>query len=401
MKWIKIIIPGIFILAIVFILAVTGHDKPTIPRFVPGAPASVGAFTWDHYNWNTPAPFEGGKVWMWTAGPGITNSHTWLFDLEQRKILGELRAGGCPELWCPTNSRILCQGPDTASVTWKRKLFEFIARITGHKTWAGGRRTESFWILDIHSNVATRLGSVEQFAGSGSSWNSAPGFRYGYTIPSTMMGQSCVLCDLEGKTFEKVSVGGSLKGWWDDHTLLVAAGGNTFELFDVLTRKTRPLFSAAEVGKFLSTAGITNSTGDLDAIANWNGRGYDFYFGPQHMRAGGADIALLKLERDGPSLKLLNRHFMTQWGGRLDADTTHYLYQGESGAPGRGGNGAVYLRNLTNDSVVTIVPPDNSKQYAIPRFYGNEVIYFRNRILHRIGLDGANDAPLLSPAGIK
>jgi hypothetical protein len=83
----------------------------------------------------------------------------------------------------------------------------------------------------------------------------------------------------------------------------------------------------------------------------------------------------------------------------LDNTGTHYLYDGEPGAPGQRGNGGVYLRDLTNHSTFTVVPPDNKGQYAIPRFYGNEVIYFRNRVLHRIRLDGSEDEPLLPVAG--
>lgn len=40
------------------------------------------------------------------------------------------------------------------------------------------------------------------------------------------------------------------------------------------------------------------------------------------------------------------------------------------------------------------MPPDNKGQYAIPRFYGDEVIYYRNRVLWRIGLDGSNNVPV-------
>jgi hypothetical protein len=67
--------------------------------------------------------------------------------------------------------------------------------------------------------------------------------------------------------------------------------------------------------------------------------------------------------------------------GRLDITATHYLYNGERGLPGQGGNGAVLLRNLEDNSITSLVPPDNSGQYSLPRFYRNEVIYFRNRLL--------------------
>jgi hypothetical protein len=99
-------------------------------------------------------------------------------------------------------------------------------------------------------------------------------------------------------------------------------------------------------------------------------------------------------------LKFLYRDFKFQWGGHLDETATHYLYQGESGKPGNGGDGAVYVRNLANGTESTVVPPDNKGQYAIPRFYGEEVIYFRNRLMQRVRLDGSNDVPVLT-AGAK
>lgn len=117
------------------------------------------------------------------------------------------------------------------------------------------------------------------------------------------------------------------------------------------------------------------------------------------MNSKGKPTFLLKAERTSPTptLKLINSEFQFEWGGRLDAQVTHFLYQGESGAPGNGGNGAVYLRDLADNSVRTLVPPDNKGQYSIPRFYRDEVIYYRNRVLWRIGLDGSSNVPLFSP----
>src|SRR5205814_2782139 len=96
MKRIWILLASLFLVAILLIL-VAARDSggtPTIPRFVPGAPASVGPFTWDHYNWNTKAPFNGGKVWMWTVGPGRNDGYVSLCYLDHPAILDELLHGG-------------------------------------------------------------------------------------------------------------------------------------------------------------------------------------------------------------------------------------------------------------------------------------------------------------------
>jgi hypothetical protein len=81
----------------------------------------------------------------------------------------------------------------------------------------------------------------------------------------------------------------------------------------------------------------------------------------------------------------------------LDETGTRYLYDGESGQPGRGGNGGVYLRNLTNHTIRTVVEPDNGKQYAIARFYGEDIIYFRNRLLWRLAPGETNSTQVLPP----
>jgi len=58
MKRIWILLACVFDIVTVFIVIVSlsGGD-PTAPRFVPGAPAALPAFTWDHYDWGGDAPF--------------------------------------------------------------------------------------------------------------------------------------------------------------------------------------------------------------------------------------------------------------------------------------------------------------------------------------------------------
>jgi hypothetical protein len=68
-------------------------------------------------------------------------------------------------------------------------------------------------------------------------------------------------------------------------------------------------------------------------------------------------------------------------------------------APGSGGDGSIYLENLTNGTTLTVVPPDNKGQYSTPAFYGDEVIYFRNRMLWRAQINGSNNTVLLPNKG--
>ncbi len=76
-----------------------------------------------------------------------------------------------------------------------------------------------------------------------------------------------------------------------------------------------------------------------------------------------------------------------------------YLYQGESGAPGQGGNGGVFLRDLKDHTIRTLVEPDNAGQNALARLCEGGVIYSRNGQLWRVDLNGSNNVPLLPMPG--
>lgn len=350
----------------------------------------------DDYDWLADDPFAGGKVWLWTYTPGRPGRN-YLYDLQHQAILGELVHGGLPVLSSRDGSLVLCQGRDAFVASLKEKTFGVINKVLGGRL-PEPDRSETFWFLDVRHNSATMQGAVLQIPGGGSGWRPSPGFRYGYTHPTFGYGRWFFLCDLEAKTFKKIPIAGEkLIGWWDEQHILVNNGVNEFSLLDVATQRRRALFSAASVTSFLAEAGLTNDPAGLGAFANWNGREYDFYFGPENSIRGlkNPDAYLLKADRAGPALKVQYRNFQFRWGGHLDHAGTHYLYQGEKGAPGTGGDGSVYLEDLTNGTTTLVVPPDNKGQYSIPRFYGNEVIYFQNRLLWRIQINSSNSTPLL------
>jgi hypothetical protein len=154
------------------------------------------------------------------------------------------------------------------------------------------------------------------------------------------------------------------------------------------------LFSAKFLEETLRQLNLTNYPGQIRAINNWNGHGYDYYFASQTASYRAGESFLFKASQTDPTLKLLYPNFKFEHLGRLDTSATHYLYNGERGLPGSGGNGAVLLRDLTNNSTTTLVPPDNSGQYALPRFYRDEVVYFHNRTLWRMNIDGSNNTLL-------
>lgn len=93
--------------------------------------------------------------------------------------------------------------------------------------------------------------------------------------------------------------------------------------------------------------------------------------------------------RSKPKLKLLFRDLMLEVDGSFDAQAAHYVYASRH-------NGAIYLQDLSADSVRMLVPPNTNALFgfSMPRFYRDEVIYSRNGILWRVGLDGSNNIPL-------
>jgi len=119
---------------------------------------------------------------------------------------------------------------------------------------------------------------------------------------------------------------------------------------------TNTLFSTNALANALHQRDLTNDLGWIRAINNWNGRDYDFYFALQNESYRTGESFLLKANHADPALKLLYRKFKFEHLGRLDVSATHYLYNGESGLSGRGGNGGVFLRDLSDNTSRTLFP---------------------------------------------
>jgi hypothetical protein len=382
----------LLLIGLTMVLVPKGID-PEAPRFVRGLPQPLGPLTSVDYGWGELVPFAGGKVWLWTfAG---TNRHCFWYDLDRRVVIGELMNAG-PVFCNPKETKLLCEGHASLKSSLKQRLFALAEKfVRGKVPLPKINREDAYWVLDLRDNSVRRVGELSQIIGTGSHWRPSPGFRYGCNVPNnTEEGTAFFLCDVETGAFEKIRFPGVVQGWWDESQLLVRDPANNFVLFDVVTRKTNTLFSATFLQDTLHRLNLTNYPGQIRAINDWNGHGYDYYFASQTASYRAGQSFLFKTSHADPTLKLLYPNFKFEHLGRLDASATHYLYNGEPGLPGRGGNGAVLLRDLTNDSTTTLVPPDNSGWYALPRFYRDEVIYRRNRVLWRMNLDGSNNAPL-------
>lgn len=373
-----------------------GRDRQA-PRYAPGKPAAIPPIEREGYDFLADVPFANDRMWIWTDSAS-REPHVYLYDLRQQKLLGQLFNADVPVLCSQDGSRLLVKGFESTG-SFEHSLLASFLKLFGIRLPPPSLRTERFWIMDTSRNSVKRVGSLWQLTGSGSRWHPSPDFRYGYTEPTTSMLTALYLCDLEQPSLKRISIPGYPRGWWDEHDILFDMGKNQFDLLDIRTGTTRSLFSDADFEKLLANAAITNNPPVLGTDANWNGRSFDFYFGINDQINGmqGTNSFVLRASADSPQLALLYPAFQFRWAGHFDRAGKRYLFPGENGQPLSGGNGAVYLRDLTSGAVSTIVSPENRGSYSIPRFYGNEVIYIHDHRLHRIGLNGSNDALVLSP----
>jgi hypothetical protein len=345
------------------------------------------------YGWGEFAPVRDGKVWFWAMPAGTnTRIQNFLYDLNSRRVVGEL-FNASPVFANRDQTKLLCEGYGFVAglkwdiIAWARKFPALSQRLTYDQV---------FWVLDLRSNSAVKIGKVSQGNGVGSYFVPAPGFRYGYNKPSTRYGTSeLFFCDLESNLFTKIKIDGEPLGWWDEQKILFKDKLNNFGLYDVTMRKAETVITATDISKSLRQFGLPDDPTRVTALCHWNGRDNDILFTLENEKNWGQSF-LLKAERKDLSLKLLYRDFKFQWSGHFDADLTHYVYQGESRGSGKGGNGGVYLRNLTNNTTLTLVEPDNGGQYSLVRFCDDGVIYWRKKLLWRVDLNGSNNAPLIS-----
>lgn len=390
----RIVIAGsvAFAITILVILLLAFANESKAPKFVSGAPATNAHWGSAWYPWTDDVPFQNGRAFFLVADSNNVVNHVYLYDLNQSAILGELVNFYLPLLQNRDGSRLLVGGPPPGLVSAYRTALAGAGKIFPSLGAAASRVPDSLWVVETRNNSARRV-LTGVFPGR---WHSSPDFRYGYCISD---GKLRLLCDLESERVSQLSVAGDPIGWWDSHTILAEVATNSLGLFDVQTSQSRTLLSAPQIHAFLATNDLPDDMFGVRAFANWNGRDYDFYLGrgsqmpsgPRYemLRPTSGTSFLLKIDRNGPSLKLLYREFKFQPEGVLDAGGTRYLYEGARL------DGEIFLRDLQNDKLTTLVLPDKTGAYTRPRFFGDEVIYFRRRQIRRVKLDGTGDKPLL------
>jgi hypothetical protein len=399
MKRISIALVFVFllILSCLFLVFRPGTD-PDSPRYIVARTQPAGGFGSEMYDWGGAMPFQNGRVWV-TTTLTRTNRHVFLYDLEKQKIEGELFNAG-PVLANQDLTKLLCEGYASPVATFKQRVAALVNRLFSKSPILKTNAVETFWILNLHNGSAFRVGELSQFPGTSSRWKQAPGFRFSFNVPNNAgEDHSFVLCDLDNNRFEEIKFEGKLAGWWNEHEILVQDASNNSVLFDVLKREPTLLFSASSLDQTLKSLGLTNHASELGVFSHWNGNDYDFFFMAPKVSRDSGECALLKTGHANPALTVFSRDFKFGYLGMFDDTATHYVYEGESGATGRGGNGAVILRDLSSHTERVLVPPDNAGQYSLARIYSNTVIYWRNRVLWRVDINTTNSFRLFPPSG--
>jgi hypothetical protein len=398
MKRLKVILPVLLLLFIGFLLISSfSRSDPNAPRYVPVKTQPSGPFGSVHYDWGGATPFVGGKVWIFTI-LSRTNGHEFLFDLEKRKVLGELFNGGAV-FANQDQTKLLCGGRASMDTSIKGSLSALLSKLSHGKLHFHTNRIDTYWILDLRNNSARRLGGLSQWPGTGSNWRPSPGFRFGYNVPNNgEEGSSFFLYDLDLETFQKIQFAGNLRGWWDDRRVLIKKPTGDLVLYDVLAQTTSTLFDLETISRRLRELGIPDDPATLTTYSIWNGTNYEFNLvAKQGWNWYSNGSFMVKIDRSSPALSLFRPNFKFGWQGTFNATETQYVYDGEPGASGKGGNGGVFLLDLLSSNTTTLIPPDNKGQYAIPRFYGNTVLYFRNRELWSVKADGSGNRRLFPP----
>ena len=360
---------------------------PNAPQFKAVGAAQLPSYQTLYYNFLQERPFNGGKMWL-SLFDG-TNYAWYLYDIEQRKMLGELR-GGWPAFSDNDHSQVFCATAEKHTPVVDR-IFRLFT--------SGAVRTENietFWLLDLRRNSVKRLGEMRHSAGASSFAKPSPDFRFAFSqiMPPPQKGPNMYLFDLERKSSRSVKIDGWTPGWWDDERLLFQDGTNDFYLCHVPSGRISPLLQRANILAFLNRHGIDHK-GALTMFSSWNGNENVFYVTDGYQKWLAADSVLIRVERPDARLTLLSPNFKFEWSDHFDHSQRYYLYSGRETNQGSDG---VFLRDLRTQTETTLVAPNGERYFSVPNFYGDKVIYVRRRKeLWQTDLTGSNQIRLFPP----
>jgi len=390
------ILTAVILVALAILVLLRLDVRSTAPRFIKSSTATVGSNDTVYFlNFLTSRPFEGGK--MCTAVYSTrTNWQTFVFDLEKRKVIGEV-TNGWPVMLLGNRPKLLCSQPGRVVPRWKQiteLAVAFVRSVFRRQTVrVAAAETATYWILDLEKNTAKRLGEIP--GQPNFTEVPSPDFGYCYTGRHRANGFfDYYLMDLRNGSIRKLDVSHLACGWWDNSHILLESTSSDFMLYHVRTKTTVPLLSAAKLEGFLEQNKLKFGASRPHTFFIWNGRENDFYLTDTHQKWLAAEAPLIKLERPDGALKLLSPRFKFEWSDHFDPSGRLYLHGGRE--RGQGSDG-VLLRHIDAGTNQVLVVPGTNDYHSIPRFYGNSVIYQRSNAIWRIGLDGSNNTRLFPP----
>jgi hypothetical protein len=370
---------------------------PNAPRFRPSqSQPRMGDYQVLSYRFGSASPFEGGKMWISTF-QGTNSYHCFLYDIDRRLVLGEL-FNAKPLCMNRDQSKLLCVGWTTRQWSLRAWIAALFKRLSHTKTPFPhvGDQIYVFWVLDLSRDTATRMGEASGLQGTP---QNSPGFRYNYDESFDPPQEPQILVsDLEKKMLTRIHPHGWPQGWWDERSIVVKDPTNNFILCDVVTARTSPLLSSAQVAGFFKKVHIPAAPATASLFSIWNGKENDFYLIDLNKKWEAVESFLIKVGRPGPTLSLISTNFKFECSDLLDSTASYYLYSGRDRPQT---SSAVFLRDLRNNTDHTLVPSDGGWYFSHPRFYREGVIYVRSNMLWRIDLNGSNQMRIFPPPEIR
>jgi hypothetical protein len=365
------------------------------PRFRKiGAPTSANQISYDFLS---SRPFEGGKMWV-LASPGGTNRPAFLYDIEHRRVFGEV-INGWPEMLLTDPPRLVCS-QSSPVLPWdglKGRFLGFVARISGGRInlQPPASTGQRHWLLELDSNSATWLGDIPGTPNF--SLFRSPDSHYCFTLRHGRRSEpDFYLMDLQKRLTRRLIMPASPCEWWDNTHILLRSTNCDFLLYDVRNRAVSPLIAFGNIAAFFKAEKLLDNPKQAQAFAIFNGQENDFYLTDLHQKWLAAESFLINLERPDGRLKLVSPRFKFEWSDHLDSTGQRYLYTGRTGGNASDG---VFLRELDSGTNRVLVAPTTDKYFSIPRFYRDSVIYIRSNALWQISLDGSNNERLFPPLG--
>lgn len=301
----------LLVLAISLFFVLTSAPS-NAPRFKPArAPASLTDISYDFSN---PRPFEADKMWVYGPSGGTNNKQVFIYDIENRNVLGEV-INCWPVMLFGEPLKLLCYqpAPITASNGLKQRLLSFVARISqGRIKLPPIMRGQTYWLLGLKNNKAKRLGDIP---GNPNSLIPSPDFHYCFTFRFGPTGPEDYLLDSREGSIQRLgtSAWGWLCGWWNNTQLLVLTTNRDFVLYEVRQKTISPLISLEKLATFLKEARILDDPKKTQSFAICNGREDDFYLTDTHQKWLADESFLIKVQRPDGGLKLL--HPRLKFGG--------------------------------------------------------------------------------------